>query len=114
MIEVYSTIGAPQAAHKGKLEEGNTYKRILRFKAIHLMTLFIFVYVGCEIPISGTSVAFQIFSLSYGLINGVAIGWIVTYAINVRPAGKSAGYISSGFFAGTYCNLFYLVVFPLA
>lgn len=28
-------------------------------------------------------------------------GWIVTYVIDVRNGGPSAGYISSGFFGGT-------------
>ena len=28
------------------------------------------------------------------------IGWIVTFMINERGGGASAGYISSGFFAG--------------
>jgi len=29
-----------------------------------------------------------------------AIGWIVTYVIQVRHGGPSSGYISSGFFGG--------------
>ncbi len=28
-------------------------------------------------------------------------GWIVTYVIDLRGGGPSAGYISSGFFGGT-------------
>lgn len=32
--------------------------------------------------------------------NYIAIGWIVTFIIDVRGGGPSSGYISSGFFGG--------------
>ena len=43
------------------------------------MALFLFTYVGLEFSIGS---------------------WIVTFVINERHGGPSAGYISSGFFGG--------------
>ena len=37
-------------------------------------------------------------------------GWIVTYVIDVRHGGPSAGYISSGFFGGTFQFTFFLKI----
>lgn len=52
----------------------------MRLKAVHLLSLFMLVYVGIEVTIGG---------------------WIVTFLINERGGGPSAGYVSSGFFAGS-------------
>jgi len=59
-------------------QEGK-YKQIFRLRAMHLLALFIFIYVGIEVTVGG---------------------WIVTYVIDVRSGGPSSGYISSGFFGG--------------
>ncbi|KIM47167.1 hypothetical protein M413DRAFT_16581 [Hebeloma cylindrosporum] len=59
--------------------EAGTFKQVLRTKAVHLLAFFILIYVGVEVTIGG---------------------WIVTYVIQVRGGGPSAGYISSGFFGG--------------
>jgi fucose permease len=48
-------------------------------KVVHLLALFILVYVGVEVTIGG---------------------WIVTFIIDVRGGGPSSGYISAGFFGG--------------
>ncbi|PIL32913.1 hypothetical protein GSI_05031 [Ganoderma sinense ZZ0214-1] len=48
-------------------------------KSLHLMAVFILIYIGVEVALGG---------------------WIVTYVIVLRGGGPSAGYISSGFFAG--------------
>ncbi|KAA1477464.1 MFS general substrate transporter [Dentipellis sp. KUC8613] len=58
---------------------GNTYNQIFRQRAVHLIALFILAYCGVEVAIGG---------------------WTVTYIIDVRGGGPSAGYISSGFFGG--------------
>ncbi|TFY51343.1 hypothetical protein EVJ58_g10619 [Rhodofomes roseus] len=55
------------------------YRQIFRLRALHLLALFIFIYVGIEVTVGG---------------------WIVTYVIDVRAGGPSSGYISSGFFGG--------------
>lgn len=52
---------------------------MFRLKELHLLALFIFIYVGIEVTVGG---------------------WIVTYVIEVRSGGASSGYISSGFFGG--------------
>ena len=59
---------------------GNKYKQIMRLRDVHLLALFILVYVGTEVTLGG---------------------WIVTYVQRLRGGGPSAGYISSGFFGGT-------------
>jgi len=58
---------------------GSKYKEMYKLKALHLLALFILVYVGVEVTIGG---------------------WIVTYIIEVRHGGPSSGYISTGFFGG--------------
>ena len=51
----------------------------MRLRDVHLLALFILVYVGTEVTLGG---------------------WIVTYVIDLRGGGPSSGYISSGFFGG--------------
>ena len=46
---------------------------------MHILAVFILVYVGVEVTIGG---------------------WIVSYVIDERGGGPDSGYISSGFFAG--------------
>ncbi|TBU43542.1 MFS general substrate transporter [Dichomitus squalens] len=55
------------------------YKKVFRLRAVHLMALFAFIYVGHEVTVGS---------------------WIVTYIIKQRHGGHSSGYISSGFFGG--------------
>ncbi|EIN13101.1 MFS general substrate transporter [Punctularia strigosozonata HHB-11173 SS5] len=63
--------------------EGNSsdskYSQIFRIKLVHLLALFALVYVGTEVTLGG---------------------WIVTFIIEKRGGGPSAGYVSSGFFGG--------------
>lgn len=55
------------------------YSQIMRLKAVHALAIFSLIYVGVEVTLGG---------------------WIVTFIINERHGGPSAGYISSGFFGG--------------
>ncbi|KAK0480368.1 MFS general substrate transporter [Armillaria novae-zelandiae] len=57
----------------------NLYRSILNTKAVHFLAVFAFIYIGTEVTLGG---------------------WIVTFIINERQGGKSAGYFSSGFFGG--------------
>ncbi|KAF7320610.1 hypothetical protein HMN09_00145600 [Mycena chlorophos] len=52
---------------------------IVASKTVHILALFLFVYVGTEVTIGG---------------------WIVSFMITVRGGGSSSGYISAGFFGG--------------
>ena len=76
---------------------GSRYKEMFKLKSLHLLALFIMVYVGVEVTIGGKP-----HTLSRLLYNNTvcAAGWIVTYVIQVRHGGPSSGYISSGFFGG--------------
>ncbi|KAA1469643.1 MFS general substrate transporter [Dentipellis sp. KUC8613] len=67
-----------EVAERGQSKD-NVYKQILRLKSVHLIALFMLMYVGVEVTIGG---------------------WIVSYIISVRGGGSSSGYISSGFFGG--------------
>ncbi|KAG8851520.1 hypothetical protein FRB96_009193 [Tulasnella sp. 330] len=77
----------PEAAARGAIgtqgpnpnHGGNKLLHVLRLPTVHLMALFLFVYVGCEITTGG---------------------WIFTFLLNYRGGGPSAGYVSSGFFGG--------------
>ncbi|KAG9102908.1 hypothetical protein FRC06_000827 [Ceratobasidium sp. 370] len=57
----------------------NKYREIFTSRAVQLMAFFIWFYVGVEVTIGG---------------------WFVTFVIQERGGGSSAGYISSGFFGG--------------
>ncbi|KAL1706567.1 MFS general substrate transporter [Schizophyllum commune] len=58
---------------------GNRYKAILSNRSVNLLATFALIYTGTEVTLGG---------------------WIVTFIINKRGGGESAGYISSGFFGG--------------
>ncbi|KAF9528690.1 major facilitator superfamily domain-containing protein [Crepidotus variabilis] len=58
---------------------GSLYRQIIHTKAVPLMIVFALIYIGVEVTLGG---------------------WIVTYIIQKRHGGHTAGYISSGFFGG--------------
>ncbi|KAJ3505313.1 hypothetical protein NLJ89_g7482 [Agrocybe chaxingu] len=58
---------------------GATYGELLRLKAVHLLALFLLVYIGIEVTIGG---------------------WIVSFMLIIRDGGPSSGYVASGFFGG--------------
>ncbi|KAF9013471.1 major facilitator superfamily domain-containing protein [Cyathus striatus] len=63
----------------GAQTQGSLYRQILTIKAVHFLALFALIYVGVEVTLGG---------------------WIVTFIIQERDGGPSAGFISSGFFGG--------------
>ncbi|CUA73969.1 hypothetical protein RSOLAG22IIIB_01490 [Rhizoctonia solani] len=77
--QLHEITGAPESHTTGHQSEGNKYKDIFSSRVVQLIALFIWVYVGTEVTIGG---------------------WIVTFIIEVRGGGASAGYITSGFFGG--------------
>ncbi|CAE6416259.1 unnamed protein product [Rhizoctonia solani] len=76
---LHEVTGALEINASGSQSEGNKYKDIFGSQAVQFVALFIWVYVGTEVTIGG---------------------WIVTFIIEVRGGGASAGYITSGFFGG--------------
>ncbi|KAL1676951.1 major facilitator superfamily domain-containing protein [Schizophyllum commune] len=68
-----------QALPEKSASTESNFRQIFRLKNLHLLSVFVLVYVGVEVTIGG---------------------WIVTYVIDERGGGPSSGYISSGFFAG--------------
>ncbi|KIK69642.1 hypothetical protein GYMLUDRAFT_186853 [Collybiopsis luxurians FD-317 M1] len=63
---------------KGSSEDSQ-FRQILSIKTVHLIAVFILVYVGVEVTVGG---------------------WIVTFIQTVRGGGANSGYISAGFFGG--------------
>jgi len=63
------------------IEETNDDKfgQLMRNKAVHLLALFLMVYIGVEVTIGG---------------------WIVTFLMIARGGGPMSGYVSTGFFGG--------------
>ncbi|CAE6402613.1 unnamed protein product [Rhizoctonia solani] len=57
----------------------STYKVVFGSRAVQLLAIFAWVYVGTEVTVGG---------------------WIVTFIVEERGGGASAGYVSSGFFGG--------------
>ncbi|KAF8556039.1 MFS general substrate transporter [Imleria badia] len=77
--ECLAQIGQP-TGEQSESDSGNSrFRQIFALKDVHLLAVFILVYVGVEVTLGG---------------------WIVTYIIDVRGGGPSSGYISSGFFGG--------------
>ncbi|KAF7426170.1 hypothetical protein PC9H_008537 [Pleurotus ostreatus] len=70
---------AGQETAEVTVHEENKYKQIFGIKSVHLLAIFALIYIGVEVTLGG---------------------WIVTFIINERDGGPSAGYISSGFFGG--------------
>ncbi|KAI5121776.1 hypothetical protein M0805_009587 [Coniferiporia weirii] len=57
----------------------NVYSQVFKLKVVHLLAFFALAYVGAEVTLGG---------------------WIVTFVVDKRHGGSSAGYLTSGFFAG--------------
>ncbi|KAK7034549.1 hypothetical protein VNI00_012396 [Paramarasmius palmivorus] len=76
-----------QFPDEGSANNRSSFKHILAQRRVHLLAIFILVYVGVEVTIGG---------------------WIVTYVIRLRDGGPDSGYISAGFFAGKPTLLFSL------
>ncbi|CAK5262012.1 unnamed protein product [Mycena citricolor] len=68
-----------ESAGEKSTSDHSNFRQILSLKSVHLLSIFALIYVGVEVTIGG---------------------WIITYIIDVRHGGPSAGYISSGFFGG--------------
>ncbi|KAK7034020.1 hypothetical protein VNI00_012451 [Paramarasmius palmivorus] len=75
--ECLAAIG--QFPDEAEANERASFKHVLAQKRVHLLAIFILIYVGVEVTIGG---------------------WIVTYVIRLRNGGPDSGYISAGFFAG--------------
>lgn len=88
---------AGQEAEEGGASE-NLYHQIMRLKEVHYLAIFSLIYVGVEVSIGGVPHP-HTFGANRRLIFFSA-GWIVTFIEQKRGGGASAGYISSGFFAG--------------
>lgn len=54
-LECLAQIG--QLAEERESVNGSKYKEMFKLKALHLLALFILVYVGVEVTIGGTSLA---------------------------------------------------------
>ncbi|KAF9077560.1 major facilitator superfamily domain-containing protein [Rhodocollybia butyracea] len=67
-----------EPGEKGTSEKSH-FRQILSLKTVHLLAVFILVYVGVEVTVGG---------------------WVVTYILTVRGGGANSGYISAGFFGG--------------
>ena len=76
------------------------FGQLLRNKTVHLLSLFLMVYIGVEVTIGGT--IFVLYMIVKSLNYYCKSGWIVSFLMIVREGGPSSGYVSSGFFGGKY------------
>jgi hypothetical protein len=74
----------------------------MRNKTVHLLALFLVVYIGVEVTIGG--IICSLTSLLNKKLINVTQGWIVTFLMLVRGGGPSSGYVSTGFFGGKYLS----------
>ena len=74
----------------------------MRNKAVHLLALFLVLYIGIEVTIGGIICSPML--LLQEILITVNQGWIVTFLMLVRGGGPSSGYVSTGFFGGKYLS----------
>lgn len=79
--QIMAAAGIPLAneTENATSANSNRYRAMIGMRVLHFLALFALIYVGTEVTLGG---------------------WIVTYIIEERKGGSSAGYISSGFFGG--------------
>ncbi|KAJ7778297.1 major facilitator superfamily domain-containing protein [Mycena metata] len=77
LSECLALIG--QAQGDTSINNRSNFRQILSLRSVHVLGFFALMYAGVEVSIGG---------------------WITTYLIDVRGAGPSAGYTTSGFFGG--------------
>ncbi|KIY70510.1 MFS general substrate transporter [Cylindrobasidium torrendii FP15055 ss-10] len=77
--DLMAEAGQERVIGEDNVGDTNVYKAIISINAVHYMAIFALIYIGTEVTLGG---------------------WIVTFIINERGGGPSAGYISSGFFGG--------------
>ena len=83
----------------------------MRNKTVHLLALFLVMYIGVEVTIGGIYIKylFQPYFVAQQIFFVTTFkGWIVTFLMLVRDGGPSSGYVSTGFFGGKY-----LIINPL-
>ncbi|KAK1232469.1 hypothetical protein PQX77_004407 [Marasmius sp. AFHP31] len=79
MHEIGITAEDHAATRRANAGAGSVYRQIFGIRAVYFLAIFALIYIGIEVTVGG---------------------WIVTFIIEKRDGGHSAGYISSGFFAG--------------
>jgi fucose permease len=72
----------------------------MKLKAVHLLAVFIMVYIGVEITAGGIICSPILYLLQQKFDR--KSGWIVTFMMIVRGGGPLSGYVSTGFFGGKY------------
>ena len=87
----------------------NKFSQLIYNKAVHLIALFVTVYIGVEVTITG--MFFFIYAIAQLGLLYISSGWIVTYLMIVRDGGPSSGYILTGFYCGKYPTYSYFFVF---
>ena len=95
---------APDPSDAERDNGDNKYRQIFRLKEVHLLALFILIYVGVEVTLGGEYVCSwpeRVYNRSWFMCTG----WTVTYIIKVRGGGSSSGYVSSGFFGGIFATI---------
>ncbi|KAF4620264.1 hypothetical protein D9613_001062 [Agrocybe pediades] len=65
--------------HIENTTESSKFAQMFSIRAVHVLALFLILYIGTEVTIGG---------------------WIVTFMLVERDGGAASGYVASGFFAG--------------
>ena len=85
------------------IEENNDgkFSQLMRNKTVHLLALFLVLYLGVEVTIGGMIFRLLLYDC-HKSDDHCKLGWIVTFLMLVRGGGPSSGYVSTGFFGGKY------------
>lgn len=88
--DILRTLGVQDDAksNQSASQGAQKYFELMRLRIVHIVALFIFVYVGTEVTLGA---------------------WSVSFLIHDRNGGSSSGYVSSGFFGGLALGRFALI-----
>ena len=92
-----------EVVHPRSVDEESPWKKfgqMMIHKAVHLLALFLMVYIGVEVTIGGIicSLLHHCFNRSWMTQSG----WTASFLMLIRGGGPSSGYVSTGFFGGKH------------
>jgi fucose permease len=82
---------APDEEETAKLHEnhqagGNVFGKLMRLRAVHLLSFFVFVYVGVEVTLGGESESFYVSIESVSHAENAKDGWLLMSSPNAMEA----------------------------
>ena len=87
----------PAKSVSGEVNDNGEFGQILRNKNVHLLAIFLMLYIGVKVTIGGILLVIYIDRHKSDYCKS---DWIVTFVLLIRGGGPASGYVSTGFFGG--------------